>query len=74
LPTSREAKYKAKAAIETFCVRLGDVTQAGIIFLGARFLHLSVSGFATITLAFTGLWLIVAGALYRQHCERAHEC
>src|ERR1700721_2555268 len=25
LPTSREAKYKAKAAIETFCVLLGDV-------------------------------------------------
>ena len=25
LPTSREAKYKAKAAIDTFCTRLGDV-------------------------------------------------
>ena len=34
LPTSREAKYKAKAAIETFCVRLGDVLQAGVIFIG----------------------------------------
>ena len=74
LPTSREAKYKAKAAIETFCVRLGDVSQAGIIFLGTRFLHLSVRGFATITLVFTALWLLVAGALYRQHCQKAHEC
>jgi AAA family ATP:ADP antiporter len=52
LPTSREAKYKAKAAIETFCVRLGDVTQAGIIFLGTRFLHLPIGGFAAITLVF----------------------
>jgi ATP:ADP antiporter, AAA family len=74
LPTSREAKYKAKAAIETFCVRLGDVSQAGIIFAGTRFLHLSVSGFATITLVFTGLWILVAGALYREHCRKSQEC
>ena len=74
LPTSREAKYKAKAAIETFCVRLGDVSQAGIIFAGTRFLHLSISGFATITLMFTALWILVAGALYRQHCNKAQEC
>jgi ATP:ADP antiporter, AAA family len=74
LPTSREAKYKAKAAIETFCVRLGDVSQAGIIFAGTRFLHLSVSGFATITLVFTALWTLVAGALYREHCKKSREC
>lgn len=70
LPTSREAKYKAKAAIETFCVRLGDVLQAGIIFVGTQ-LHASVSSFATITLAVTALWLFVAGALYRQHREKS---
>jgi len=74
LPTSREAKYKAKAAIETFCVRLGDVSQAGIIFLGTRLLHLSIGGFATITLAFTVLWTLVATALYREHCTKTHEC
>jgi ATP:ADP antiporter, AAA family len=74
LPTSREAKYKAKAAIETFCVRLGDVSQAGIIFLGTRFLRLSVRGFATTTLVFTVLWILVAVALYRQHCTRSQEC
>src|SRR6202522_1086981 len=57
LPTSREAKYKAKAAIETFCVRLGDVLQAGIIFLGTQ-LHASLTWFATITLAFIALWIV----------------
>jgi AAA family ATP:ADP antiporter len=66
LPTSREAKYKAKAAIETFCVRLGDVTQAGIIFLGTR-LHASLTVFAAITLTVTVLWTLVAFALYREH-------
>jgi ATP:ADP antiporter, AAA family len=73
LPTSREAKYKAKAAIETFCVRLGDVLQASIIFLGTR-LHASLNSFATITLAFTVLWTLVAGALYREHCQKSQEC
>ena len=27
LPTTREAKYKAKSAIDTFCTRFGDVLQ-----------------------------------------------
>ena len=72
LPTSREAKYKAKAAIETFCVRLGDVLQAGIIFVGTR-LHASLTWFATITLAFTAFWILVAGALYRQHRQQSIE-
>jgi ATP:ADP antiporter, AAA family len=73
LPASREAKYKAKAAIETFCVRLGDVTQAGIIFLGTR-LHASVHSYAAITLAITVLWTLVARSLYREHCKVSHEC
>ncbi len=73
LPTSREAKYKAKAAIETFCVRLGDVLQAGIIFIGTR-LHASLTWFATITLAVTVLWTLVAGALHREHCKKSQEC
>src|SRR6202522_1406155 len=73
LPTSREAKYKAKAAIETFCVRLGDVLQASVIFLGTR-LHASLTWFATITLGFTALWVLVAGALYREHCKTSQEC
>ena len=29
LPTTREARYKAKAAIDTFCTRVGDVTAGG---------------------------------------------
>jgi AAA family ATP:ADP antiporter len=70
LPTSREAKYKAKAAIETFCVRLGDVLQAGIIFIGTR-LHASLTWFATITIAVTVLWTLVASALYRQHGQQS---
>ena len=34
LPTSREAKYKAKQAIDSFFVRAGDLLQAGVVFVG----------------------------------------
>ena len=37
LPTSREAKYKAKAAIDAFFMRFGDVLQAGIVYAGHGF-------------------------------------
>jgi AAA family ATP:ADP antiporter len=73
LPTSREAKYKAKAAIETFCVRLGDVLQAGVIFVGTA-LHFGVQAFARMTLAITLLWLFVAFKLYVEHKQRVPEC
>jgi ATP:ADP antiporter, AAA family len=73
LPTSREAKYKAKAAIETFCVRLGDVSQAGIIFIGTS-LHFGVQAFAGMTLAITLLWLFVAFKLYQEHKRKVPEC
>jgi ATP:ADP antiporter, AAA family len=72
LPTSREAKYKAKAAIETFCVRLGDVLQAGLIFVGTS-LHFGVQAFAGMTLAITMLWLFVAFKLYQEHKRKVPE-
>ena len=34
LPTSREVKYKAKQAVDSFCVRAGDVLQAGVVYTG----------------------------------------
>ena len=35
LPTTRAMKYKAKQAIDTFFVRMGDVSSALLVFLGA---------------------------------------
>lgn len=69
LPTSREAKYKAKAAIDTFCVRIGDVLLAGIVFAGTK-LALPISGFATISVFLTVLWIGVTVAIYREHKRR----
>jgi len=62
LPTSREAKYKAKQAVDSFFVRMGDVASAGLVWTGERLL-LSVPIFATIVLVLTGGWLAVAALL-----------
>jgi AAA family ATP:ADP antiporter len=53
LPTSREAKYKAKQAVDSFFVRAGDVIQAGIVFVGERLL-LTVPAFALINVVLAG--------------------
>jgi len=66
LPTSREAKYKAKAAIDTFFMRSGDVLQAGIVRLGAS-LHLGLTGFAWVNVGLTLLWLYSVSRLAREH-------
>ena len=66
LPTSREAKYKAKAVIDTFFMRFGDVLNAGVVRLGAQF-HLAFSGFAWINVGFTLLWIFAATRLSRLH-------
>jgi ATP:ADP antiporter, AAA family len=66
LPTSREAKYKAKAAIDTFFMRSGDVLQAGIVGLGAT-LQLGVTGFAWVNVGLTLIWLYAVSRLSREH-------
>ena len=35
LPTSRAAKFKVKALIDGFLVRMADVASSGVVFLGA---------------------------------------
>jgi AAA family ATP:ADP antiporter len=60
LPTSREEKYKAKQAIDTFFVRSGDVLSAGAVFAGTAILHLSVPQFAAINIVLTLGWLTIA--------------
>lgn len=66
LPTSREAKYKAKSAIDTFCTRLGDVTAAGVATLGTA-AGMGLAGFGWINVGLTGVWLFVAGQIAREH-------
>jgi AAA family ATP:ADP antiporter len=71
LPTSRETKFKAKQAIDSFCVRAGDVLQAAIVYTG-ELSALSISGFAALNVAFACGWLGVAFGLRRRIRQRAH--
>ncbi len=70
LPTSRDAKYKAKAAIDTFLVRFGDLLSTGLVALGA-YLGLSVFGFALANVAFAGFWILVITRLARMQRRAA---
>jgi len=65
LPTSREAKYKAKQAVDSFCQRAGDVLQAAIVYIGtvAAF---GTSAFAALNIVFVGGWLAVSVGLNRR--------
>jgi ATP:ADP antiporter, AAA family len=60
LPTSREAKYKAKQANDTFFVRFGDVVSAGIVFAGTAWLGFAPKQFAIVNVALIVIWLLLA--------------
>ena len=69
LPTTREAKYKAKAAIDTFFTRAGDVVSAGFVGVG-QVAALTTSAFAGINVLLTIVWLWVASQIAREHRRR----
>jgi len=66
LPTSREAKYKAKQAIDSFFWRTGDLLQAGIVFVGVQ-LAFGIRGFAVINLAFVAVWILLVIGIAAEH-------
>lgn len=69
LPTSREAKYKAKAAVDTFFMRTGDVLSAGFVRLGST-IGASASAFAWLNVGLTIGWLAVSGQIAREHRKK----
>ncbi|HEY5619622.1 MAG TPA: hypothetical protein VIK60_16905 [Vicinamibacterales bacterium] len=66
LPTSREVKYKAKQAIDSFFWRTGDMLQAAIVFVGAQ-LALGIRGFALVNLAFVVVWILLVIGIAAEH-------
>jgi AAA family ATP:ADP antiporter len=65
LPTSREAKYKAKAAIDTFFQRGGDVLSAAIVGAATQ-MAIQVKWIAAVNTVLTLVWLV---AVYKIGCE-----
>lgn len=67
LVTSREAKYKAKAAIDTFFVRTGDVLHSLAVFIGTTFLAFSIERFAQLNVVMALVWIILCFLTIREH-------
>ncbi len=66
LITTRQEKYKAKAAIDTFFHRGGDVLSAGLVALGS-ILALNVTEFAQMNVSLILLWIILAFLIKKEH-------
>jgi ATP:ADP antiporter, AAA family len=71
LPTSRDAKYKAKAAIDTLFVRLGDLASTGLVFIGAQ-TGMTIFGYALTNLVVSVAWIWLAFRL-RQLSQLARQ-
>jgi len=71
LPTSREAKYKAKQANDTFFVRFGDVLSAGLVFAGTAWWGFAPREFALVNLGLIAAWLVLAVAIGRSFKRQA---
>jgi AAA family ATP:ADP antiporter len=67
LPTSREAKYKALQAVETFFWRAGDLLSSVAVLIVVRGLSLSARGFAFVNLAIVIVWIVLAVKLSREN-------
>jgi AAA family ATP:ADP antiporter len=67
LPTTREQKYKAKQAIDTFFVRSGDVLSAALVFAGTTWFALTTRQFALINILLVSIWLLLAFLVGREH-------
>ena len=69
LPTSEAAKYKAKATIDSFFHRFGDLLQAGLVLLGTA-LSFSATDYARLNILTAVVWLAVAAAAAREYRRR----
>lgn len=67
LPTSRAVKYKAKAAIDTFFVRLGDTASALLVGFGIHQLGLVGRDLAVVNVGLVVVWIAIAAGVARRH-------
>jgi ATP:ADP antiporter, AAA family len=73
LPTTREAKYKAKAAIDTFFVRIGDTLAAVVVAVGLHGLGLGARQLALVNVGLAVVWLAVVASIAVRHRRLAGE-
>lgn len=59
LPTTREQKYKAKQAIDTFFWRAGDVLSAVLVYVGTTWMAFETKQFALTCFGLVIVWLLL---------------
>jgi AAA family ATP:ADP antiporter len=67
LPLPAAHQYEGKTAVDTFFWRLGDVVQAGVIFLGVNWLGFEFQQFALLNMVLAVVWMIVAVRLGKRY-------
>ena len=72
LRTDRDAKFKAKTAIDNFFWRLGDAGSAVLVFAGTQ-LAFGLTGFATANIIGVVVWLGIVIAIIRIRNRQADE-
>jgi AAA family ATP:ADP antiporter len=70
LPTTREEKYKAKQAIDTFFVRIGDLLSAALVFVGTTLFAFRTEQFAMVNIALVAIWLFIAVRIGIENAKR----
>jgi AAA family ATP:ADP antiporter len=67
LPLTREEKYSAKQATDTFFVRLGDVMSATLVFVGVNWFDLSARGFAMVNTVLVLIWMALVWQIGKEY-------
>src|SRR5262245_40383094 len=70
LPATREEKYQAKTAIDTFFYRLGDLLSSLGVFVGLRILDDPRHQFVWLVVALSAVMTLVAWLIGREHARR----
>jgi AAA family ATP:ADP antiporter len=70
LPLTREEKYNAKQAIDSFFQRAGDLLSAGLVLLGTTVVSLGVRGFAAVNVVLVVVWIALALGIAREFARR----
>jgi AAA family ATP:ADP antiporter len=73
LPVDRDSKYDGKTAIDTFFWRVGDLVQAGAVYVGLNHLDWTTAQFALLNLLLALGWIALAVAIGRGYGRKAVE-
>jgi AAA family ATP:ADP antiporter len=71
LPTTREEKYKAKQAIDSFFWRAGDLLSALLVLVGVNVLLFQTRQFAIFNLVLVIIWIVLAVFIGRRYVRLA---